>query len=238
MRRPALIVLLASVVGAAATARLGLWQLDRAAAKLAQYERLQARDGLPPLDVGTLARAAAQVDEQVQRRVRLRGRWLGERSVWLDNRPLDGRPGFVLLTPLQLGSDDMVLVQRGWVQRHAADRTRLAPVTTPDGLVEVEGRIAPGPSRLYEFEASASGPIRQNLEVAAYARETGLPLRPLLVVQIDGPADDGLSRHWAEGPPDVSTHYGYAVQWFGLSALITGLYVWFQIIRPRRTRAR
>jgi surfeit locus 1 family protein len=24
------------------------------------------------------------------------------------------------------------------------------------------------------------------------------------------------------------------LQWFALSALITGLYVWFQIIRPRR----
>jgi surfeit locus 1 family protein len=35
---------------------------------------------------------------------------------------------------------------------------------------------------------------------------------------------------------DVHKHYGYAVQWFSLTALITGLYVWFQLLRPRRRR--
>ena len=34
----------------------------------------------------------------------------------------------------------------------------------------------------------------------------------------------------------VHKHYGYAFQWFALSALILGLYVWFQLIRPRRAR--
>jgi surfeit locus 1 family protein len=33
---------------------------------------------------------------------------------------------------------------------------------------------------------------------------------------------------------DVSKHQGYAFQWFALCALISGLYVWFQLIRPRR----
>ena len=36
---------------------------------------------------------------------------------------------------------------------------------------------------------------------------------------------------------DVHKHYGYAFQWFALCALIVGLYVWFQLIRPRRRAA-
>jgi surfeit locus 1 family protein len=32
----------------------------------------------------------------------------------------------------------------------------------------------------------------------------------------------------------VQKHYGYAFQWFALSALIIGLYAWFQLPRPRR----
>jgi surfeit locus 1 family protein len=102
--------------------------------------------------------------------------------------------------------------------------------------VRVEGHIAPGITRLYEFEAGASGPIRQNLDVASYASQIGRHLRPLAVVQSeDGlAAADGLRRQWSPAVLDVSKHHGYAFQWFALSALIAGLYVWFQLLRPRR----
>jgi surfeit locus 1 family protein len=45
-----------------------------------------------------------------------------------------------------------------------------------------------------------------------------------------------LLRQWPTSFPDVHKHYGYAFQWFGLTALVVVLYVWFQIIAPRRRR--
>ena len=230
------IVLLAAVAAALATARLGVWQLDRAAQKTALHDALLARGALPALDVTQLAHSPQAAGEQQHRRVVLEGRWLGARSIYLDNRQMNGRPGFFVVTPLQIGPDDAVLVQRGWVPRDARERERLAAVDTPTGLVRIEGRIVPGLARLYEFDSAASGVIRQNLDVGSYARETGLALRPLAVVQLDGatPAADGLLRQWTPAALDVSKHHGYALQWFALSTLITGLYVWFQVIRPRR----
>ncbi len=227
------IVLLAALAGALATARLGLWQLDRAAQKTAQHEAQLARGALPPLDATTLARSPEGALDQQHRRVQLEGRWLAERSIYLDNRQMNGRPGFFLVTPLLIAPGDAVLVQRGWLPRHAREREQLAAVQTPPGVVQIEGRIAPGLARLYEFEHAASGVIRQNLDIAAYARETGLVLRPLAVLQLSG-AGDGLQRLWTPAVVDVSKHQGYAAQWFALSALITGLYVWFQLIHPRR----
>jgi surfeit locus 1 family protein len=231
------IVLVAAVAAALGTARLGLWQLDRAAQKTALHQAQLARAAMPALQAAQLARSVAQAAEQQHRRVELEGRWLGAQSIYLDNRQLDGRPGFYLVTPLQIAADDVVLVQRGWLPRNAQARERLSPVDTPSGPVRIEGRIAQGLARLYEFDSAASGVIRQNLDVAAYARETGLALRPLVVVQLDG-AGDGLQRQWAPAAVDVSKHHGYALQWFALSALITGLYVWFQLIGPRRRRSR
>jgi len=230
------IVLLAAVVGALGTARLGLWQLDRAAQKTALHEALLARGALPTLDAAQLARSPERVAEQQHRRVVLEGRWLASHSVYLDNRQMNGRPGFFVVTPLQIAPDDAVLVQRGWVPRDSRERERLMAVDTPAGLVRVEGRIAPGLARLYEFEGAAVGAIRQNLDVTGYARETGLALRPLAVVQLKDSAAlaDGLQRQWTPAVLDVSKHHGYAAQWFALSALITGLYVWFQLIRRRR----
>ncbi len=188
----ALILFAASLAGAAVTAALGFWQLDRAAQRTAAQAQLEVRGRLPALAASELARAPQDVPAQAQRAVRLVGTWLVDRSVALDNRPMDGRAGFYLVTPLQLAPGDVVLVLRGWLPRDATERTRLAPHRTPAGPVEVVGHIAPGISRLYSFDESASGPIRQNLDLDAFARESGLPLRPFVVVQADDGVDDGL----------------------------------------------
>lgn len=234
------LVLLAALAAAALTARLGVWQLDRAAQKTALQQALQQQQALPPLAQAELAHSPAELPPQLHRRVQLQGRWLPAQTVYLENRQMNGRPGFYVVTPLLLADGGAVLVQRGWVPRDLLDRTRVVAPPPPEGPVQVLGRIAPGPARLYEFDGAASGAIRQNLDPVLYARETGLALRPLAVVQEDGEAAhaDGLLRSWPQPAVDVHKHHGYAFQWFALCALIIGLYVWFQLIRPARQRAR
>jgi surfeit locus 1 family protein len=236
--RRALVVLLATIAGVAATASLGAWQLDRAAQKEALQQQLDSRATLAELPASALARTDAEAASQHHRRIRLRGEWVDRWTVYLDNRQMNGRPGFFVVTPLRLaGSDQAVLVQRGWVPRDAADRTRLPALPAQKGEVELSGHIAPPPARLYEFSAAASGPIRQNLDLAAYSLETGLRLAPVSVVQDAASApDDGLLRQWPRPAVDVHKHYGYAFQWFALCALMAGLYVWFQLVRPRLRR--
>jgi surfeit locus 1 family protein len=57
---------------------------------------------------------------------------------------------------------------------------------------------------------------------------------PDLSVQQTGGTDAGLVRDWPVVATGVEKHHGYAFQWFGLSALIALLYVWFQIVQPSR----
>jgi len=239
LRARALVVLIAALLGVAVTARLGSWQLSRAGQKQALQRSLDERAALPELSPAALARTEDEAAAQHHRRVRLRGQWIAEHTVFLDNRQMNGRPGFFVVTPLRLnGSNAAVLVQRGWVPRDAADRQRVPPISSPSGEIVVAGRMAPPPARLYEFSAATSGAIRQNLDLTAYSRETGLSLAPLSVVQDEATAgvDDGLSRQWPRPAVDVHKHYGYAFQWFALCALMAGLYVWFQLIRPRLKR--
>jgi surfeit locus 1 family protein len=232
-------VLLATVLGVALTAGLGTWQLSRAAQKNAIQSALESRALLPALSAADLARDADAAALQHYRPARLRGRWVAERTVFLENRQMNTRVGFYIVTPLQLeGRPEAVLVQRGWVVRNLNDRSLLPAVATPAGPVEVEGLIAPPPARLYEFSAVAAGAIRQNLVLAAFALETGLLLAPLSLQQHDSAntANDGLLRQWPRPAAGVQKHYGYAFQWFAMSALMAGLYVWFQLLRPRRKR--
>ncbi|MEO6624156.1 MAG: SURF1 family protein [Burkholderiaceae bacterium] len=220
----------AALAGIALTASLGFWQLSRAGQKIALQQKMEARLQMPPLDGPTLASANAS-DTLMHRRVVLRGTWLARKTVFLENRQMGGKPGFFVVTPLRLeNAGAVVVVQRGWVQRNFTDRVQLPVVVTDAAPVQVEGRIAPPPSKLYEFSRVDQGVIRQNLDMQGYAAEIGVSLLPVSVLQT-GAGSDGLQRDWPPVLTGVEKHYGYAFQWFALAALITILYVWFQIVR-------
>jgi surfeit locus 1 family protein len=55
--------------------------------------------------------------------------------VYLDNRQMNARQGFFVVTPLQLATGDAVLVQRGWMPRDLTDRSRLQPLPDQPGEV-------------------------------------------------------------------------------------------------------
>ena len=144
---------------------------------------------------------------------------------------MDAKVGFFVLTPLRLEPQGQVLmVQRGWVPRNFEAREQLPEVQTPAGVVAVDGDIALAPSKLYAPGAPGQGPIRQNLDLDQYRVQTGLPLAAFTVRE-SGPPGQGLRRQWPVVNFGIEKHYGYAFQWFALSALIAGLYLWFHIFR-------
>lgn len=233
-------VLCMALFGMGLTSSLGLWQLDRAKEKMSLQSAREQQSAKEVLDEQALQLAGEhapdQREEWMHRRLRVTGQWLPEHTVFLDNRQMNAKPGFFVLTPLRLnGSQQVLLVQRGWVQRSFTDRTALPEIKTPLGPVSVPGHLAPWPSRLYDFGGLENGPIRQNINLSAFKNETGLDLLEVSMLQ-SGPASEGLLREWPVVASGIDKHHGYAFQWFGLSALIVLLYVWFQIVQPRRKK--
>lgn len=231
---------LAAGLAATLTLALGLWQLDRAHQKQALQALMEARSQQAVLDGRTLLGAVSSEAQAswLQRVMVVRGVWRAEHSVFLDNRPMEGRMGFEVLTPLQIeGSNTVLWVARGWTPRDFQDRSRLPEVpdgAASDGRVTVQGRLLPGPSRVFAFGGAERTRIRQNLDLNDFRQASGLTVLDL-VLQQQSDAPDGLLRHWAAPNYGVDKHYGYAFQWFALCALILILYVWFQIVRRRPT---
>ena len=220
------------------TARFGVWQLSRAHAKLANEALVRERGALPPMAASELASDPAAAERQWQRHIVLTGEWIPARTVFLMNRTMDERSGFYVMTPLRLPDGSAVVVQRGWVPRDDADPLKVPPLATPAGPARLRGHVAPWPSHWIDIGQGTGGPVRQNLERAAFGAESGLSLRPATLVE-DANADnagDGLRRDWpsGNGGVGVTTNYGYAVQWFAMSVAFLGLWVWLQFIRPRR----
>jgi surfeit locus 1 family protein len=272
-KRSRWIIAVAALLAAGGTAALGLWQLDRAKQKIALASAITTRAALPPITPIQLAGSALaagqyagtpppfeqQLEAQLERRIELSGRWLDQFSVYLDNRQMDGKPGFYLYTPLRLADGRVLMVQRGWWPRDGQDRTRVPSPPETKGVVTFIGRITRAPGRTFSLGSGGdTGRIRQNLAVVEYGRSVGLTVQPLLIVQLDADVDSGtdgdgdaaqvqqsappasgvpdLKRDWPKPAVDVDKHYGYATQWFALCALIVILYAWFQILRPRLRR--
>lgn len=225
----------AAIVVAAVTFSLGQWQLRRADQKTALHDAIVAQSNQAILKAQDLA-VEKNSQSVVHRRATLTGVWQAAHTVFLDNRQMGGKPGFIAVTPLVMDqTGQVILVQRGWVPRSFVSRTDLPTLQTPAGTVVVSGRIAPPPSKLYAFEGVETGRIRQNIDVADFGRETALTLMGVSLVQT-GAASEGLVRDWAAPNTGVQKHYGYAFQWFALCALVVGLYVWFQVVAPWRTK--
>jgi surfeit locus 1 family protein len=215
---------------------LGRWQLSRAQQKIAMQAEVERQAAVPALS-NQLLLQTTHPETSIYQRARLRGAWVQGQTVLLDNRPMDGRVGFYVVTPFMLeGSQTAIMVQRGWVARNFVDRTAVPSVSTQDGVFDIEGRITPPPAALYELGAQPGGAIRQNIDLKQFAQQAQLALLTSVSLQQSGPPDAGLLRNWPAVNLGVDKHYGYAFQWFALAALVAGLYAWFQIVRPRISR--
>jgi len=214
-------------VALCATVALGVWQTQRAQAQaIAQAQRDQAR-AAPPRH---LDRGIATLAPWDGRRVLLRGVFVPEGTIFLDNRTYRGRAGFYVLTPLRLlpvAREDsiragVVLVVRGWVPRAEDDRTRLPRVPTPEHPVEVQGMVLghwAQPRLLQRHGVEADGRLWQGFDEARYRAWSGLPVLPG-VVQQSTPIPDGLVRDWVEPGSRVDRHRAYALQWFAMTAAL------------------
>jgi surfeit locus 1 family protein len=189
--RPRLWALALAAAACAAGIALGNWQAGRADEKRAAAARLE--------------------------RVAVEGEFVPKHTVYLDNKTRRGKAGYEIVTPLRLrGSSAHVLVNRGWIE---APKTRdvLPDVATPEGEVRVEGIARsrlPQPLQLKEEKSR----VRQSVDIAAYAAETGLQLQPRVIEQ-HSDIRDGLARDWPPHDAGIEKHEGYALQWYSLAAL-------------------
>lgn len=233
--------LCAAILGIAATTALGVWQTHRATEKLnLQASVAKAASAAPRALVSA---DFANPETLAYSHVVVRGRWLPDRVVYLDNRPYRERSGLYVMMPLAIdGARDAaanlrtIIVNRGWVPRDAADRARIAPYATPGGVVQVAGVVLTDEPRLLELGVGAEkklGGIWQNFDFDAFAAASRSNPLHLIVRQdqsasgVDYGSVDGLVRDWPDRggalQGQIDRHRGYAFQWFLLAALIVAL---------------
>lgn len=211
---------LGAVVGAVS---LGHWQAQRAESRRSLAAEQAAGQRAAPLALP--AAHAVPVAAFVNRRVLVRGTFLPEHTILLDNRQRSGRVGYEIATPLRIEDGPLhVLVLRGWLP--AGPRRDVLPaVPILHGVQVVEGLALEHLAQRYAPKSPPPGArVWQNLSVEAVRAATGLALQPVLIQQHSGAAD-GLLRDWISAGSGAEKNEMYALQWYSLAGLAGVLFV-------------
>jgi len=230
------------ILVAAVCARLGVWQLDRRAERLARNEAIAARMALPPL---TLESIPADTTGLVYRVAEVVGEYDASGGIILAGRSYQGATGAYLLVPLRLADGTAILVHRGWLP--ALDPGKVDPAEyTPAGQVEVRGLLMAYPelrgagAETEGAGADAAGDgfrrLWYRMDVERWRRQSPYPLAPLYLQQLPDPVPADRFPVALPAPVlDEGPHLGYAIQWFsfGLIALVG----WVILLIRRQDRA-
>ncbi len=222
--------------------RLGFWQLDRLVQRRAHNTLVAQQLAAPPLAL-TGQDLGANIAELKYRPAIVRGEYDHSQEVVLKNQAWLGQPGLHLITPLLIeGSDQAVLVDRGWISYEELD-SKSWEKFTESGPVEIKGMIRMTQTKLDSILASdvtPSPPGEQQtawfrLDIAAIQGQTPYKLLPIYIRQSPDPAWTKLPYR---GKPNLDlsegSHLGYALQWFSFTLILGGGYI--HLVRKNSTK--
>ena len=227
-------------------ARLGVWQLDRLAARRAFNARVLEQQAQPLLNLSSAA-LEADLSAMEYRAATVVGQYDFSQQVALRNQAWDDgrvalRPGIHLLTPLVVdGNNRAVLVDRGWIPLEDSAPENWGKYDEP-GLVEVRGILRRSQSKpdFGGVPDPAGHLLMWNLaNVERIAGQVTLSLLPTIYIQQSpDPAWTGLPYR-SQPKLDLSegSHLGYAIQWFSF-ALLLGIGYPFYVRNMQRAQAR
>ena len=170
----------------------GAWQLDRRGEKLDLEAAFAAATGYTSFASGNEVRPFERLE--------VRGRYLSDRQIVLDNMIVGGRVGHFILTPLDVAAARAVRGRVGRLPRPGYRMGAAIPEVT-------------------SWPVHAVYPVYEDLEITL-----GRAVQPFVLL-LDADDPDGWVREWQPDGVGPGRHLAYAVQWFAMALVLSGLLV-------------
>jgi len=231
LRRGVWVPSLAAAMALGVLISLGLWQLDRKAWKEGLIATLEHRLSTAPVALPPSAewpRLTAAQHEFL--RVTMTAKFLNDREalVYTGGSTLHeagGGPGYWVFTPARLADGALVMVNRGFVPDGKQD-----PTARVQGQIESPIKLVgvlrwPEKPGLFTPASDSVRNIWFARDSAAMAAAKGIGVAPFYVELESPEPPGGLPRAGRLRPSLPNNHLGYAITWFGLAAVLIGVYV-------------
>lgn len=209
---------------------LGMWQIERANEKEsnALALRVQSSNELVLLPTGV------PTQRLNQQWISLRGKFLHQYTLLLDNVVKAGRVGYEVLVPMQVeGTPEYVLVNLGWVQAPTS-RQQLPKLQQWLSTRLIRGQLYLPTLNPYVLAApkQMGWPKRvAKISTEKIAPQIGNDLSPW-VIRLSEDSAIGYDKNWRwSNNMTAQKHRGYAFQWFALALtllILTGYFVFRQ----------
>lgn len=228
------------MIGIAVLIRLGIWQLDRLEQRREFNSRVSEQIQQPRIELSESA-TSIDLEKMEYRDVFVYGEYDFTNQIALRNQVWHDQYGVNLITPLIIsGSDQVVLVERGWIPSEDMDPANWFKYDEP-GRIEVNGVIRnsqsrPDFGRITDPIPNAGEKLNLWNLINIPQIETQLPynLLSIYISQSPGNSSDGppfqkeMQLDLTEGP-----HLGYAIQWFSFAGILLVVYL-FYVYRDER----
>ena len=221
------------LVGAALVvqfAGLGGWQINRGIEKRVQQELFSDDTGFATWQSG--------MDVRSYQRLLATGELDSDRQFLLDNIIFNSRIGYYVLTPLDPGNGEpLLMVNRGWIEK-TGDEFDPGTIALDTARASVRGRVGSRPRAGYKMgdAITAGSPWPQQAvypTLVDLEASLGRELQPFVLL-LDPQDELGFLRHWVPEEMGPGRHFGYALQWFAMAVVLAALLVWN--FRKRRSR--
>lgn len=201
---------------------LGLWQLNRADEKRQILAEWALKANLP-----AEAFIANAVDSYQYQSVIMTGAFFSDQYWLLEGRTLNGRSGYEVLMPFKLVTNEVVVVNRGWVPA-SADRRELPSLNYPKMQVALNGKVyIPSDTALIDERDNTlrHWPHRVvEINTDVMSEQFAGKIEPY-VLRLDQNDPYAFEINWKPTNMPPEKHLGYAFQWFGLAFVLAIL--WF-----------
>jgi len=207
--------------------RLGVWQLDRLEQRRAFNAEMSRRLNAEPLNLNAGLQSTTDLETLKYRAVVVRGTYDTSQTLALKNQMWQQQSGLDLITPLIVeGSDEVVLINRGWLPQSESNPDRWAKFELPGGVVEVRGWIRLTDA-IQGVDAKAASPDRTWFRMDMDQIQKGFTRRlmPIYIEQSPQPSWTVMPyRRALAGGLNDGPHVGYAITWFTLAIFLSAGY--------------
>lgn len=203
-----------TVVFAIACVALSNWQIARRDEAAAENTLVETNFGSDPVALPELLPTTDAWDDTLKwRPVSVTGTYLTDEQLLVRNRPLNGNPGFEVLTPLRLTDGSVFIVDRGWLPTGSAQDTPDIVPAPPSGTVTVVARLKAGEPRLGDRSAPAGQIATVELDdiAAGLGTTTYTGAYGLLDSEVPAPSERPVAA--TKPSEDEGLHISYAFQW-------------------------
>jgi len=209
---------------------LGIWQLHRYHFKqvlLSTYQHESTAEPKP------LSQVLATTQFQ---RVVVKGHYLNQLTMFIQNRFYKNQPGYEVLTPLKIpGEKKLLLINRGWVGEVSEKQLPVIAKVTDEQKITGYIKLA----NEYQFilgknilQPNQSPLVMQKVDLEEISQLTHQEFYPF-ILRLNPTDKNGFVRDWTVATVEPGRHLGYAVQWFLMTLVLFIAYFCFCIERVK-----